>query len=729
MSKWIICLPLLSLLWVGCDKKDTGSATEAEATLASIADDLAQESETPTDLGFATRLPESVEFFASIYQPGDLMMGLAQVDIAEILFTVEDELDSGELDGLSKEEQREEIDDAIEKMNEVMVKDAFVCIGHGMAINIATTGDVYQDMQASQMKLVTMMISRVLKMEHPELIAEDTAMQELVADALSGMQGLDALLDDEAGKLAIPSVYAGCEPPSGKMDEWRDGAVQSLLSIADDQKGAEVYQFDKYGTTFKGVKLNISVLFDNTKKEMGGALKKELEEGLKSELGVDLDDVLEDALKKKEAVVKKDPDQAMWDRLQARWQRLSLIFVVGEVDGHLVFFVGKDDDALVLVDRVEDSLGGRSEFELIRGGKLLGAWYASDELLMSFQTWRGYEKIYRALARAFTKEELPNSQKIVRDFNVLADLEHQLVQRKADDYLLLLMLDEGVRIESVGGRQDVDLDFSQPLRLPAVADAVENDLFFKAHWRGNKDRQVMQMDYLERLVSVFGSVVEGGYLAFLEKNDSSADWFGTTRKMYDEILAPEVVRLWGGYRKLQHEALDSEVAVMVDLNGGLPRVPGIPPSFLKKGKVPRLLFARPVRDPKALADSYGDLAMAVEHTLEYTSVMMGDEIPMPDFVSSGKGNLTTWYYSFPMLTNDFLPGISVSDTLLMAGSSKLWAEEVYGLWEKEQSSGSGENGPRGAMLNIQFAPLWDFTDRWFDLAEHEEAQALTQVSF
>jgi len=43
--------------------------------------------------------------------------------------------------------------------------------------------------------------------------------------------------------------------------------------------------------------------------------------------------------------------------------------------------------------------------------------------------------------------------------------------------------------------------------------------------------------------------------------------------MYEKIVAPGVARIWGAYRKLSHQALDGEVAVLMDLNGGMPRVP------------------------------------------------------------------------------------------------------------------------------------------------------------
>lgn len=141
MSKLFVLLPLLSFLWVGCQKKDgdrsAGGQLDGETSLEAHVDVQMD----PADLGFAERLPESVEFYASGYRPEDILMGLDQVDFSELMFLTEDEDDEGdETKGLSKDEQQKEINDAIQKINESMVKNAFVCIDHGMAGNIGTMG-------------------------------------------------------------------------------------------------------------------------------------------------------------------------------------------------------------------------------------------------------------------------------------------------------------------------------------------------------------------------------------------------------------------------------------------------------------------------------------------------------------------------------------------------------------------------------------------------------------
>ena len=716
MSKLFACLPLVLLLIPGCQKKESKDTGQIHAP--EHQQELQERAISAADLGFASRLPESVEFYASVHHPGEIVKTMILADVAEFLFKMEE--DEDDPDSIAADLNREELDKIVTTLDEMMVGNAFICVDQGLSTNIETMGELYQNMNAAQIKMLAKMLSRLLKMENPLLAGEDKVMQEFIADALTGVAKVAQDIDDGKLELAMPRLYFGCQPPVGKTEEWRKLWLSSVAGMAEEQEGVEKCEFEKYGTKFQGVKLTLGSLLTNAAEKGGDELQKGLENKLEKEVDDLIDEEVQDAL--------ADQGEQWFDQLSAQLEQLTMILVIGEVDGHLVVFLGENPDALMLVDELDDSLASKPEFAQLGedGGKLMGAWYASDELIQSFQAWRGYEKSLRALAMAFEQEELPNSSQIVRNFNKLADLEHQLLDCKIDDYLMFCVQDQGVRFDSVGGRMDLDLDFSQPLTLPAVAESVQEDYFLQAHWRGNQQRQAMKMDYVELAVGVIGLVIDGGYLAFLERSDEGAEWYEQAHKMYGEIVAPEVARFWGGYRKLSLQALDGEVTVMMDLNGGMPRVPGVPASFVNEGKIPRLMIVRPVEDRVALDEAYSAFATTTENVLSYASIMSETELPMPTFLSSNKGSLTTWFYPFPLMTDDFVPGVSVSDTLLIVGTSKNWAEETYASLKKNDAAVSESEKPYGSLIEIQFKPLWDFADLWLDLAEKEEKLTVSE---
>jgi len=154
----------------------------------------------------------------------------------------------------------------------------------------------------------------------------------------------------------------------------------------------------------------------------------------------------------------------------------------------------------------------------------------------------------------------------------------------------------------------------------------------------------------------------------------------------------------------------------VDFNGGMPRVPGVPPSFLKEGKIPRVLYARPVEDRAKLNEAYAALDKTTGDVMAYISVLIEKELPKPDFLSAEKDDLTTWFYPFPMMTNDFVPSVSVSDSILMVGSSKNFAEGFYATWKKESPQPTPTTG---VVMDIHFDPMWNCAEQWIDLAEKE----------
>ncbi len=698
---------------VACQKKEPATAEVGETVVESL-----QAQENPEEvvkvpvlgedaLGFATRLPKEVELYVALHHPGDLFNALMSFDPAGLWIQYEDE-------SMTKEEKQKEVDKIMQEMNEMLVDNAFFCVESGLASNVELAGDVYQDMNATQMKLGVKVLAHLLKMENPALFAEELQMQEWLGEWMNGMDTVARVVESGGEAVQIPSIYMGFEPPDERMQEWYEHFVEGLEAAEVDGNGVKPLSFEKYGTEFHGVELNLSQWLNAAAEDVDQEnLGEDLDEALGEELGEDVGKAVEDLVGTPFEGMDFSKVIEEWTK---KWESMSLIFVVGKVDDHLVFFMGENAEALHLVDQVDGSLASNEEFSVLGGGRLLGALYASDELIRSVQTWRGSEKIFKALGKAFQEETLPNSEVLVEQCSALAAMEKRRVRLPVDDYLLMCFRDQGLRFESVGGTRNDELDYSKPLRMVPVADGLEGSLFFRCHWMGNQKRQALEMDYAEALVGLLAGMIDGGCLAFLERSEESSGWYESSKKIYDEVVAPEVVRFWGAYRKLSLQALDGEVAMLMDFNGGMPRVPGLPAQVIAQGKVPRVMLARPVKDRAALNSAYDDVETTVENVLDYVSILSETELPMPDFLSASKGDLTTWFYPFPTLSDDFVPGVSVSDELMMIGTSKHWAEEVYDLW------GDGLDSPtvHGSLVELRFDLLWDAAEAWLVIAEQEQ---------
>lgn len=692
MKNWILCAASL-LLIAGCNRHKSGDSNESQNATSDTPTEVTVQAIDPGRLGFATRLPESAEFYVALHNPGEVLKTMANADVVGLLF----ELDES---GASPVENEEEL---MAKMKEAMIGDAFLCIDQGVAWQIDALGGFYQDMSAVQIKMLSQIVLRVINdLGKGDISLDQSAYADLVDgygdEAVKLLTVLIEQADANLGKLKVPSLYAGCSPPEGKTEEWLNVWSESIKTACE-KKYIEPHEFEKYGTKFNGFQINLGDMVEDANAEK------------------DADDDLNEHSKLPE------PLTEAIEKIAEKLKTLSITVVCGEVDGHILIFAGSDSDSLVLADTVEESLASRSEFKQfgeMDDAMLLGVCYASEPFLKSFQVWRGYEKAYLALAEAFGNEKLPQSESIVEKFKALADLEKDLIKCEIDPFLMVCALDDGLRIEMAGGRYDQSLDYEKPLQLPFLTGRMGEDLFIRMHWMENRKRKEKRLDYVELLIGAGGQILESCFLAFADENGNGVEWYEKSKKMYEEVLDPEIARLWSAYRKSFRPSLGSEAAVIVDLKGEMPRVPGVPSMILKEGKIPRVLYVRPVEDRAKLVEAYEAVETMATNLLEYASILVETELPMPDFLSAQKDDLTTWFYPFPTLTNDFVPGVSVSDTLLMVGSSKNFAESTYAIWKEDNTS---QQDYSGMIMDIQFKPLWDMTDQWIDLAEKESAQA------
>jgi len=516
MIKFITSAASVALLLSACDSKKSASSESSDepAVPAAVVSEV-----DPQQLGFATRMPDSAELYVSMHNPGEILNALIQSDVTEMLFTLSEEADVP-IDKKEKEEM-------MAKISEAIVKDAFLCIDQGAAWHVSAFGDFYQNLSAAQMKLGTQVLARVVndtgegKFSWEKESYKDL-MEDFSKDGLKVMELFAERVDDDTNGLQLPSVYMGCTPPAGKIQEWLDHWKSGTKQPIEEYDYIESHSFEKYGTEFQGIKISMKGVLEQLKND---GEKPDQEEH-------DFTDM------------EKSWQEASL-KIAEKFKELALVIVCGEVDGRLVIYIGPGADSLILVDDVTKSLASRAEFSKIGGvdeANLLAMFYASDDFLKSFQAWRGYEKTYNALAEAFQNERLPNSVKIVENLKSLAKLEHELETHEVDPFLMVCTIDDGFRIETMGGRRDRATNYTDPLQLAAATESMGDDLFMRLHWKGDRAWREMQLDYTEQLLGVVGQVIQGGYLAFIKENEDGAKWYDTSKRWYEELVEPEVVR-------------------------------------------------------------------------------------------------------------------------------------------------------------------------------------------
>jgi hypothetical protein len=117
---------------------------------------------------------------------------------------------------------------------------------------------------------------------------------------------------------------------------------------------------------------------------------------------------------------------------------------------------------------------------------------------------------------------------------------------------------------------------------------------------------------------------------------------------------------------------------------------------------------KPVVDRAKLAGAWEKLNSSGENIMKQISKMMEKEQAMPKPMKSEKNDLTTWFFSLPLMTEDFSPSITLNDKWFIASTSKLHAVSLAGLADKSQT------GKTGAYLSMDFDSLRKCANRWLD---------------
>jgi hypothetical protein len=198
--------------------------------------------------------------------------------------------------------------------------------------------------------------------------------------------------------------------------------------------------------------------------------------------------------------------------------------------------------------------------------------------------------------------------------------------------------------------------------------------------------------------------------------------FKAMAAMFDGKFRPDLVALWDAFSKDFGGGLGHESALVVDLKGTAPAVPGVAQEVVDKAKVPRLSIVAPVTDRAKLAASWDKINTTLTGTLAKVGEMTGQQIPMQKPISSEKSGNTTWFFPLPFFTDDFLPSVTVGDKWFVASSSK---NQALDLIAKADAGGEPRNG---FWFSMNFKVLEKYSKETYALID-ENSEALMGKAF
>ncbi|MCB1209767.1 MAG: hypothetical protein KDK97_10590 [Verrucomicrobiales bacterium] len=348
----------------------------------------------------------------------------------------------------------------------------------------------------------------------------------------------------------------------------------------------------------------------------------------------------------------------------------KLLLAYGVVDKFIVFSIGPDAAHLSFVTEPEASLMARPELAFgapYIDKSLAGLFWGDGELLRAMGNDQPLLPILRGMIHGMKGNPMfgPIADRLEPQLQELGGLEKKVFHQ---DYVTMAGLaywDGGLHVETEGGLppDKCGVDLSKPLQFDAMLDAPGVILASTAHATSTGEGRA----YFEKVVEmIYGAVAE---FANSPAGESIKGQFG----MADTMFKPMLLEFYNGSKDLYQKGLGGEGALIVEVGGALPVLPGMPPE-LAQAKLPMLRIAgvSAVKDRAAISAAWTQMEGALKKALAQTPIPPNMLMPM----DSKADAYTTYFYALPLGSADLLPSATVSDKVFVLGTSKALNESL-----------------------------------------------------
>ncbi len=498
-------------------------------------------------------------------------------------------------------------------------------------------------------------------------------LKDMLADPESGV----ALLE----KMKMPPLYFSFRTKEAE----REGAAQQLSSLIENLamlgETVEPVEVEKAGAKFAGQKVSGAKIAELLKAD-----RKQMDEMI---------------------------DPATVDKLIAAIAKKDLVVLSGTLGDYAVLYIGGSTDDM---NFAADTAGSIVSTDALAFADP----YASKELAAVIYGQKAALDTLIATAGGLSdmttgiRDGLAGSEGLgdTRDLETLLRMvgEREAALRKlavTDSMGLVAFFEDGLKIETQGGTDNGAVDWKTPNKLASLGNSDDVAVFAN---------MTADAAYDEKARAYVEALMETAYTAAMKVSELKIDdekmaQFKDGAKLFDTKFRTDAVALWDAFSGDFGSGLGQESALVVDLSGSMPAIPGVPQPVVDEAKFPRVSIIAPVTDRAKLAGSWQKMNSSLTSLLKNASELAGQDIPMQKPISSEKDGFTTWFFSMPFFNDDFIPSVTVGDKWFAASTSK---NQALDLIHKADKGGETRNG---AWLSVNFNALRKFSDETVKVLE------------
>ena len=681
-----------------------GGGGSKEVALKAVAGDPAPAPAPAGDLeavakatGFARLMPNTTHAYIGIYDGKGFvdeirksaLLKLAEEQLGDNL--VPDEFD---LENLDENPQAQMI-------TALLGEEIFVGVGKDVPEQLSNLVAFNESYSRHSMKASVGMATAFLTGEGPDFDENnpEAALQTLLGGLIGDLKGGLGVLE----KARMPPLTLGFkvsdEEKRGQLFEIAAQGIGAMLEeIGPDGEGfAEAVNLERAGSKFTGLTIK--------GEELVASMPPDVKEGLTQFM-----------------------DAAAVDKLMKTLESKNIVMAIGVHENYLVGFLGSSADDLQIAASPAESLLSRPEAAFMKsfaGKRLVSFTTVSKELQDSSRGSAVFGSMATGLKEGLAETEaFGDSQDLEVLLGLIAEQERAILNLHTfTPGGSVTFLEEGLKMEIFGGSAVPGTDLDTPRRYAGLG--KDDGVFLFANWVSNPDYTEKVLEYVETLgQTIYLAAQQVARMDLPDEVAIDLEEMTNVFGMFDEQIRPHFLKLWSGLRDDMVAGLGEEGAVVVDLKGALPTVPGLPQLLVDEGKAPRIAILAPTKDKKKLGDSWDKTEKALNGILKIVSEMTGENIPMQRPMSSEKNDLKTWFFPFPFQSDDFVLNVSVDENNFYASTSKSYVQDLSARLEKAEV----DPAATGAYFNVNFAALNAYLNDWIKLLEEKQVDIFGEGS-
>jgi len=637
--------------------------------------------------GFARYMPATTHAYMGIYDGKGFV---DEIRKSALLRMAEDQLGGGLIPENPNFELNIEENPQLQMVAALLAEEIFVGVGNGAPGQVANMVAFNESYSRQSVKMAMKTLEATLAGE--EEFGGGFGFPLLLRGLLSDPKGGIGIIE----KAQMPPVTFGFKVSDGDLrgqlyEMAAQGIGAMLEGIGPDGEGfAEAVNVERGGSKFTGIKIK--------GEELVASMPPDMKEGMAQFM-----------------------DAATVTRLMKMLESKNLVVAIGVHESYLVAFMGSSAEDLQIAASPAESLLSRPEAGFMKsftGKRLVSLVTMSEELQESSKG----ASIFGGLA-AGVKEGLAATDTFgdSQDLEVLLGLITEQERAILDLHRhtpggSVTFLEDGLKIEIFGGAEQPSLNLDTARTYSELG--AQDDVLLFANWVNDSAYKDKVLEYLETLGETVYLVAKQA--SSMELPEGVVPFDMTEAEgilgMFDEQILPHFLELWTGVRDDLVAGLGDERAVIIDLKGALPTVPGLPQLLADEGKAPRIAVLAPARDKERLQSSWKNTEKAINGIIKIVGDMTGENIPMQRPMSSEKNDLKTWFFPFPFQTDDFVLNISADEKNVFASTSKSYVQSLAATLEKVKA----EPGKKGAYFHLDLTVLNDYLGDWIKLLEEEQ---------